>query len=115
AKSAGVGGATTQFVYNEKGQLLGEYNSNGVPLKQFVWLDETLVGIVSSFDGSTYQFVETDHLGTPRAVIHPSKNVIVWRWNYLTSAFGEHLPNQNPDGDSLSYTPNLRFAGQYYD
>jgi RHS repeat-associated protein len=31
------------------------------------------------------------------------------------TVFGEHAPNANPDGDSLSYTLNLRYPGQYAD
>jgi RHS repeat-associated protein len=108
-------GNSLQFVYDEAGHLVGEYDGNGVVVKQYVWLDDTLVGVMSSFDGSTYQFVETDHLGTPRAVVHPSKNVIVWRWDLNPTAFGEHAAAKNPDGDSLNYELNLRFPGQYYD
>jgi RHS repeat-associated protein len=104
-----------QYVYDEAGHLLGEYTAAGARVKEYVWLDDTLVAVLSSFDASTYQYVETDHLGTPRAVVHPSKNSIAWRWDLNTKAFGEHLPNGNPDGDSLTYELNLRFPGQYYD
>jgi len=44
-----------------------------------------------------------------------SKNQIEWRWDLSTRAFGDQLPNANPDGDSLNYVFNLRFPGQYYD
>ncbi|MDG4597263.1 MAG: RHS repeat-associated core domain-containing protein [Candidatus Contendobacter sp.] len=30
-------------------------------------------------------------------------------------AFGEHLPQSDPDGDGQAFTLNLRFPGQYYD
>jgi RHS repeat-associated protein len=115
AKAGSVGGADVQFVYDEAGHLVGEYSSNGSVDKQYVWLDDTLVGIISAFDGSAYQFVETDHLGTPRAVVHPSKNQIIWRWDLNPTVFGEHAASKNPDGDSLNYTLNLRYPGQYYD
>jgi RHS repeat-associated protein len=104
-----------QFVYDEAGHLLGEYDKNGTRIKEYAWLEDTLIAILGSFDGTTYQYVETDHLGTPRAVVQPVKNVIVWRWDLNNTAFGEHAPNANPDGDSLSYTLNLRYPGQYYD
>jgi RHS repeat-associated protein len=48
-------------------------------------------------------------------VVQPVKNVIVWRWDLNNTTFGEHAPNANPDGDSLSYTLNLRYPGQYAD
>jgi len=104
-----------QYVYDEAGHLIGEYKAGGARVKEYVWLDDTLVAVLSSFDASTYQYVETDHLGTPRAVVHPSKNTIAWRWDVNNTAFGEHLPNGNPDGDALTYELNLRFPGQYYD
>jgi RHS repeat-associated protein len=115
-KLAGTAAGSTVFVYDEAGHLVGEFSGvTGTVDKQYVWLDETLVGVISAFDASTYQYVETDHLGTPRAIIHPTKNVIIWRWDMNERAFGEHSPNQNPDGDSLSYKLNLRYPGQYYD
>ncbi|MCX6041007.1 MAG: hypothetical protein NTV69_07725 [Caldilinea sp.] len=84
-------------------------------MKEYVWLDDTLIAILGNFDGSTYQYVETDHLGTPRAVVHPTENTILWRWDLTPTAFGEHLPNGNPDGDAFTYTLNLRYPGQYFD
>jgi len=72
-KQAGLVGNVTQYVYDESGHLLGEYNGNGVRSKEYVWLDDTLVAVLGAFDGSNYHLVETDHLGTPRAVVHPIK------------------------------------------
>jgi RHS repeat-associated protein len=104
-----------QFMYDPEGRLMGEYTMAGAPVKEYVWLDDRVVAVLGAFDGSSYQYVETDHLGTPRAVIHPSKNAIVWRWDLGASAFGDHAANANPDGDGLSYTFNLRLPGQYFD
>jgi RHS repeat-associated protein len=103
------------FVYADDGKLLGEYNKNGTRVAEFVWLDDTLVAIYADHDASTYQFVQTDHLGTPRAVIHPSRDRIVWRWDLTVSAFGDHAPVGDPDGDSKAYVMNLRYPGQYFD
>ena len=36
-------------------------------------------------------------------------------WRYEGNAFGDTLPNEDPDGDNIKTTINLRFAGQYYD
>ncbi len=103
------------YFYDEAGHLLGEYLANGTRVQEYVWLDDQLVAVLSDHDASTYQFVETDHLGTPRAVIHPVENNIVWRWNLTNTAFGEHTATNNPDGDAVTYTFNLRYPGQYYD
>ena len=106
----------TQFVYDEAGHLLGEYNDSGVRIKEYVWLDDTLVAVMQgSGANAMHYYVETDHLGTPRAVVQPSTNAIVWRWDINNKAFGEHTPVQDPDGDGTQYVLNLRFPGQYYD
>jgi RHS repeat-associated protein len=105
---------TLQFVYDEEGRLLGEYTSAGVRVSEYVWLDDMLVGVLKSHDGTTYQYVETDHLGTPRAVISPATNVTIWRWDLTPTVFGDHTVDSNPDGNAVVYTLNLRYPGQYY-
>ncbi|WP_162140742.1 RHS repeat-associated core domain-containing protein [Arenimonas oryziterrae] len=107
--------ANRYYTYDESGHVLGEYQANGTRVQEYVWLDDTLVGVLSDHDGSTYQYVETDHLGTPRAVIHPAKDKIIWRWNLTNTAFGEHAPSADPDANSITYTFNLRYPGQWYD
>jgi RHS repeat-associated protein len=109
------GANNRQYFYDEAGRLLGEYDSTGARIQEYVWLDDTLVAVLSVHDGSAYQFVETDYLGSPRAVIHPTKNTIIWRWDVNNTAFGEHSPNADPDANALTYTLNLRFPGQMYD
>jgi RHS repeat-associated protein len=104
-----------QYVYDEAGHLLGEYTTAGVRIQEYVWLDDTLVGILSDHDGSSYQYVETDPLGTPRAVIHPSKNTIIWRWNLNDTTFGDHAPLGDPDSNGITYTLALRYPGQRAD
>lgn len=73
------------------------------------------MAVLGSHGGSDYQVVLTDHLGTPRAVVHPGTNAILWRWDLTGSAFGDHAAQEDPDGDSVAYTFNLRYPGQYYD
>jgi len=58
-------------------------------------------------------YIHTDHLNTPRRVTRPVDNVIVWRWDSVP--FGETDADEDPDGDTLTFTYNLRFPGQYYD
>jgi RHS repeat-associated protein len=107
--------SSEQFIYDEAGHLLGEYTHLGARIREYVWLDDTLVAVLGNFGGSTYQLVETDHVGTPRAVINPATNAVVWRWDLNPSGFGDHFPNGDPDGDGVQYTQNIRFPGQYYD
>ena len=103
------------YTYDESGHLLGEYLASGVRVQEYVWMDDSLVAVLSDHDATTYQYVQTDHLGTPRAVINPVSNTIIWRWNLTNTAFGEHAPTADPDGNSISYTFNMRYPGQSYD
>jgi RHS repeat-associated protein len=108
---------TTDYVYNEAGQLLGEYpGTSNVTPAEYIYLVSTPVAYVT--DGTLY-YVETDQLGTPRDLVLPGPtkdtDTIVWKWDYFGSAFGEDYPDEDPDGDGNSLTFNLRFPGQYYD
>lgn len=75
-------------------------------------MDDLPVGLVDT--GNLY-YVEPDHLGTPRAVIDPTRNVAVWRWDLNGEAFGNTAPNEDPDLDSTNFVFNLRYPGQRYD
>lgn len=103
------------YVYADDGRLLGEYRQNGERIAEYVWADDTLIAIYADHDGSNHQYVLADHLGTPRAVVHPTRNAIVWRWDLNGSGFGQHAANEDPDGDSVAYRMNLRYPGQYFD
>jgi len=59
--------------------------------------------------------IQPDHLGSPRKVIQTSNNTAIWDWPILGNAFGEAAPNQDPDGNAVTFTLNLRFPGQYFD
>jgi RHS repeat-associated protein len=105
---------TTDYVYNESGQLLGEYpGTSDVTPAEYIYLDATPVAYVTN--GTVY-YVETDQLGTPRDVVKPgTPDTIVWKWDYFASAFGENAPNQDPGNTGTAFTFNLRFPGQYFD
>lgn len=60
-------------------------------------------------------YIQPDHLGTPRAVIDPARNVAVWNWDLRNEAFGNSPPNQDPDNDGISFVLDMRFPGQRYD
>lgn len=106
------GNDETFFAYNETGQLLGEYDAAGMPIKQYVWMDDLPVGVIV---GNQLDYIEPDHLGTPRAVIDPARNVAVWSWDLSSEAFGASPPNADADGDGIPFVLDLRFPGQRYD
>ncbi len=57
-------------------------------------------------------YVHSDHLSTPRLATNDTQTV-AWRW--AGEAFGNTAPNEDPDGDGVKTTFNLRFPGQYHD
>jgi RHS repeat-associated protein len=103
---------TTLFGYDEGGRLTGEYSGTGAVQAEYIYLDSIPVGV---FKGGVLYYIETDHLGTPRQVVKPLGNVVVWKWDFLQNTFGNSAPNQDPDGDSVQFVLGMRFAGQHYD
>ena len=57
-------------------------------------------------------YVFADHLNAPRRIVEPTSNKVVWYWE--GEAFGNTLPDEDPDKDSVKLTYNLRYPGQYY-
>jgi RHS repeat-associated protein len=103
-----------EFVYDEKGHLLGEYDSAGNVLQETVWLGDTPVAAFSA-GGPTTGFVayyhNPDNLNAPHVITDGSGNP-VWSWDHF--AFGDNAPNQNPSGLGV-FNYNPRFPGQYAD
>ncbi|SON96685.1 RhsD protein (fragment) [Xanthomonas citri pv. fuscans] len=60
-------------------------------------------------------YIEPDHLGSPRVVIDPTRDVAVWTWSLKGEAFGNTAPNQDPDGDGAALVLDMRFPGQRFD
>lgn len=109
-----LGTSNTYSVYDEAGRWLGDYANNGAPIQQAIWLDDLPVGLLA---GATKQlhYIEPDHLGTPRVVIDPQRNVAVWAWDLKSEAFGNSPPHQDPDGDGAGFVLDMRYPGQRYD
>lgn len=102
------------FLYDEAGHLAGEYDNSNNVREETVWLGDTPVAVLKkNAQGQIQAYaIHTDHLDTPRAILD-SQNRVVWRW--LGSAFGQGLPEEDPDGDGNVFEYNLRFPGQHYD
>ena len=108
--AAQVGGMiTTLFAYDENGNLLGEYDSAGNVGKEIIRLGRLPVAVVQN--GQVYD-IYTDQRGAPRAIADNS-GTVVWSWD--PSPFGNTEANNNPDGNNIKFTFNIRFPGQYYD
>ena len=97
---------TTLFIYDESGHVLGEYDANGNPVQEHIYVDDRPVAVaVTSSGTTTIDYVTTDQLDTPRDITDGS-GAVIWTWN--SDPFG----NGQPTG---SITYNLRFPGQYLD
>ncbi|MDH5821409.1 RHS repeat-associated core domain-containing protein, partial [Luteimonas sp. RD2P54] len=111
-----LGASDTTTVFDEAGRWLGDYDAAGTPLQQAVWLDDFPVGLLVGSSGvNRLHYVQPDHLGTPRAVIDPVRNLAVWNWDLASEAFGNSPPNEDPDGDATAFAFDMRFPGQRYD
>ncbi len=109
-----AGGAAQIALYNEAGQWLGNYSATGQAQKQAIWLDNYPVALINvqSTGVPELAYVQPDHLGTPRVVIDPVRNVAIWEWSNKSEVFGNQIPSADPDGDGVVFELALRFPGQ---
>ncbi|HEX7986075.1 MAG TPA: RHS repeat-associated core domain-containing protein, partial [Duganella sp.] len=109
---------TTQFVYDELGQLMGEYDSSGTPIEEIIYLGNISIAIFKNGKSgeptnSGVYYIHNDQINTPRLITNSADNHIVWRWD-LADPFGASSPDDmSQERSRFSY--NLRFPGQYYD
>ncbi|MGF6094928.1 RHS repeat-associated core domain-containing protein [Pseudomonas sp. 18175] len=111
---APVAGDAQLTVYDEEGQWIGNYGVTGELQQQVIWLDNNPVVLINaaSNSGPELAYVQPDHLGTPRVVIDPVRDVAIWAWSNKSEVFGNQAPNTDPDGDGQTYELSLRFPGQ---
>ncbi|WP_447786436.1 RHS repeat-associated core domain-containing protein [Stenotrophomonas bentonitica] len=107
-----TGGVRRLRLYGEKGELLGSYDSDGLPTQQVIWIAGRPAGMMQ--DGKLF-YIEVDHLGSPRTVIDPARDVSVWSWSLLSEAFGAGAPSEDADQDGVVQVFDLRFPGQEFD
>lgn len=96
------------YMYDETGELIGEYTDTGTAKTEYVQLNEKPLAVLR--DSNLY-YVYPDHLGTPRAITDTSNN-LVWTWENK-EVFGNSPPNDTISGSLFTF--NLRLPGQYYD
>jgi RHS repeat-associated protein len=111
---AGAQAADIRYIYGQDGELLGEYDSDGNVVREYIYLgDGTVKELIAQVeaDGSIVT-IHSDHLATPRLATAEDQTV-VWRWN--SDAFGTTDADEDPDGDGSKVVVNHRFPGQYYD
>ena len=105
-----VGSSDVIYLYDLQGNLIAEHDGTGALIRDYVWMSGMPVAQIDAGEGFLYLHV--DHLNTPRTATSDSQTV-VWRWR--GDAFGSTLADEDPDGDLVATTVNLRFPGQYFD
>ncbi|MRW82625.1 type IV secretion protein Rhs [Pseudoduganella sp. FT26W] len=113
----GVATGGNEFVYDEAGHLIGEYDAAGNTIAETVWLGDTPVALLKSAqtDGMSSQvyYVYADQVNAPRVITDAVSGAVVWSW-VDTDPFGMSQPNEAPSG-GVGFVANLRFPGQYFD
>jgi RHS repeat-associated protein len=105
-----VNGTSTWYVWDGE-NLIGEYSGAGVRQKDYAYLDREFIPALITDSNGAY-FVHPDQVGTPRVLTGSSAQVV---WNSRHDAFGQTLVDEDVDGNSITVTLNMRFAGQYFD
>jgi RHS repeat-associated protein len=106
---------STAFLYDPAGHLVAELDGQGNLRQEHLWANDIPVAVavaVAATGSSELHYVQTDQLGTPRAVVS-QQNQVLWRWE--GEAFGTSPANEDPDANSIPLAYNLRFPGQYFD
>ena len=118
--TAMVTSGAAYYLYDESGQLLGEYDAVGNPIYETIYLNNLPVGVLkqtgtaaNSDIATTVYNVYSDQIATARIITRQSDQAIVWRWD-TAEAFGGTLPEQNPNSLG-TFTYNQRFPGQVFD
>ena len=108
---------TVIFVYDLSGQLLGEYDSTGKAIREYVWLGNMPVamfmpdpaqGANANMAAPLVYYIHADHLNTPRVLVDKT-NTMRWRW--MSEPFGTTAPDTSPAG-LAALTFNLGFRAQ---
>lgn len=106
------------FVYDDSGNLIGEYDSDGKVIQETIYLYNLPVVLMrrsekNGLKKSGIYYIYTDHIFAPRVIVDSSDNEIVWRWD-ISDPFGVNNPVVSKEFNNSEFY-NLRFPGQYYD
>lgn len=103
----GVFNTQTLSIYDLFDNLIAEYDAAGLPLREYVWLEDRPLAVVDNVSSATPTIlqVHTDHLERPIMMTDMNQQV-VWKASYLP--FGE--VRQITGSKEL----NNRFPGQWF-
>ncbi|WP_158568021.1 MULTISPECIES: RHS repeat-associated core domain-containing protein [unclassified Duganella] len=109
-----------EYVYDEAGHLLGEYDASGAVVQETIFLGDMPVSVLKQntigtpavVSNSVY-YVYADHINAPRVITEASTGNVVWTW-IASDPFGIAGPNETPSGTNV-FSYNVRFPGQLFD
>lgn len=111
--AACAGGVKTNFVYDNAGHLIGEYDAIGAVIQETVWLGDLPVAVFQASGSSApAYYVYADNLGTPRGIT-TTGGLPVWTWD--GEPFGASPAIVGQVGQQSPFRYGLRFPGQYLD
>jgi uncharacterized protein RhaS with RHS repeats len=95
---------TTHYLYDLAGHLLVEAEDTGQTLRDYVWLGDMPLAVVSDVNTGSpnLYYVHADQIDTPVVMTDDSKNVV---WSALFLPFG------TVESITGSATNNMRFPG----
>lgn len=103
-----------RYAYNESGQMLHNRKNevvSGTPVEtqiDYLFIDSIPVAQTRE---KTLNYIEVDHLGTPRVSANSATNAKEWSWDLLGKAFGENAATTAAGGNDVQ----LRYPGQWVD
>ncbi|WP_427551430.1 RHS repeat-associated core domain-containing protein [Methylomonas sp. MS20] len=110
------GSGTVRYFYDQSDRLIYEYGSGRQ--RNYIWLGDIPVAVIDLDANGSHiatHYIETDFTNTPRYLRKeggdPGK--AVWAWPI--APYGDTPALEDPDGDGVKTTFNLRYPGQYYD
>ena len=110
-QAAYTGGVDTMFFYDLSGHVIGKVPTGGAAFsREYVYLGDMPIAAIGANSG--FNYVHTDHLGTPRVITNTGGQV-VWQWDNA-DPYGNNAPNENPSGLGV-YHFDIGFAGQHRD
>lgn len=110
-------GGQTRYVYDQADHLIYETRSNGTS-RNYVWLGDIPLAVIDqNADGSlaAMYYIETDFANTPRNLRRAGGDLSQPVWNWPIAPYGDTPALEDPDGDGIGVSFNLRYPGQYYD
>ena len=113
--AAVVTSGAANYVYDEAGHLVGEYDSTGKAIYETVYLGDMPVAALTqpAIGQTNVSFIYADHLNTARVIVRAVDQSIVWSWG-ANEPFGQTQANSNPNSlGTFIYNP--RFPGQVAD